>query len=112
MKPIDSQSISWFPVQIFADQLAAAHGIDIVADELPHPGTPRWCSLPDDDARKAAALLLSASREALRHETEQQARAEASKAVAGAADWPQVAREIRQRNDFRRTHPWAKRVSA
>jgi hypothetical protein len=99
MKPIDSQSISWPPVHIFAERQAAAHGVDIIADALPHPGTPRWCSLPDDDAQKLAALLLSASREALRHETEQQARAEASRAISAAADWSAIGRNTLQRNN-------------
>jgi hypothetical protein len=79
---------------------------------LPVPGSPEWCALDASDARKLAAVLDGCQHWCLRLETEQQARAEASRAISAAADWSNVAREIRQRNDFRKTHPWAKRVVA
>ena len=112
MSAVESRQVSWWSVHIFADQLAAAHGVDIVADGLPHPGTPRWCGLPDGDARKLIALLLSASREALRHETEQQARAEASHDVSAAADWSRISQYIRDERDFYDARPFLRRVAS
>jgi len=75
-------------------------------------GSPEWCALPDEDARKRAAVCDAAQHWALRVETCQQARADASKALAGAADWSKVSREIQQRSAFREAQPWAKRVAS
>ena len=94
-----SQMVSWVPVLEFAQQLAAAAGIDLIAAGNALPGTPRWCGMADDDANKLLSLILGGVREALRHDTAQQCRAEASRAVSGSADWSQISREMLQRND-------------
>jgi hypothetical protein len=74
-------------------------------------GTPEWCNLPDDDPVKLAALLDAAQHWALRLETNQLAQTAAAEAIAGAADWPAIARGIPCRADFYTTHPWLKRVT-
>jgi hypothetical protein len=54
--------------------------------DLPIAGTQRWFDLPDSDPRKLAAVVSAAEYHALRMETAQQARAQASQAISGAAD--------------------------
>ena len=65
-----SQQVSWFEVYSFASRIAASHGTEL--HHLPLPGTPPWCGLPDDDARKLLALVLGGVREALQHEIKQE----------------------------------------
>jgi hypothetical protein len=81
---IESRQVSWLPAHEFAASWAAEYGVDLIDDDLPNPGTPRWCGLPNDHPHKVAALLLRGSKAVLHDEGDQQARAEASKAVAGA----------------------------
>lgn len=109
MSGIDSRAVAFWPVMEFALKRAESSGIDLLTDVLPVPGTPTWCALSDGDPLKAVSLMLGGCREALGHETAQEARAEASQAVSTAADWPAVAREIQQRNSFRKSRPWARR---
>ncbi|OBK12715.1 DUF2742 domain-containing protein [Mycobacterium asiaticum] len=78
--------------------------------DWPTLGTPAWCSLAHEDPRKWCALLDGSQHHALRLELNQQARAEASKGVSGAADWSKLSREMQQLRDFRDARPWAKRV--
>jgi hypothetical protein len=92
---IASRQVAFFEAFMFAAERAAASGVNLIADPLPLPGTPQWCGLPGDDPRKVCALLLGGCRDALRHETEQQARAEASRDISAAADWSAIARRIR-----------------
>ena len=75
-------------------------------------GTPAWCALGDDDPAKLAALLDAAQHHALRVENCQQAKCEASREISAAADWPAIARELRDINEFYTANPWAKRVTA
>ncbi|TVX95917.1 DUF2742 domain-containing protein [Mycolicibacterium porcinum] len=96
--------MSWFAVHGWA----APH-LD-TAGPYPMIGTPEWQALPDNDRRKWAAALDAAQHWALRLETNQEARAEASKSIAAAVDWPQVAREMQQLHEFRAANPWATRV--
>jgi hypothetical protein len=98
-----SQQVDWWSVHQWVEKFLDTAG------DYPWPGTPEWCLLPDDSREKWAGVLDFAQHHALRVETAQQARAEASKAVAGAADWPKVAREVRQLAEFRAAHPWARR---
>lgn len=98
-----SQQVSWWSVHQFVQKYL------VTAGDYPWPGTPAWCLLPDDSREKWAGLLDFAQHHALRVETAQEARAEASKAVAGSVDWPKVAREIAQLRSFREAHPWARR---
>lgn len=106
--PIASQQVYWWPVYEHAVKHAAGLGVNL-AEGLPVAGTPSWCLLADDDNRKHAAVLLAGAQYALYLDGRQQARAEASRAVAGAADWRKVAQEVQQRNAFRQANPWAKR---
>jgi Protein of unknown function (DUF2742) len=110
MNRLVSQQVSWLPSYEFAAQWAAEYGVDLLDDDLPNPGTPQWCRLPDDDPQKVAALLLRGSKAVLHDESEQQARGEASKAVAGAADWSAISREINQRTAFYAARPWLRRA--
>lgn len=105
MTSLESQQVSWWSVHEFiAEVLSQANGWPLL-------GTPAWCSLAHDDPYKWAAVLDGGQHHALRLELNQEARAEASKAIAEAADWSQVAREVQQRSAFREAHPWAKRVT-
>jgi hypothetical protein len=112
MSAIESQQVSFWPTFEFADQLAAEYGVDLIDDDLPNPGTPRWCGLPNDHPHKLAALLLRGSKAVLHDEGDQWALAEASKAVAGAADWSAISREINQHNAFYAERPWLKREAS
>jgi hypothetical protein len=100
---VSSQQVSWSEVHLFVAPLLEQAG------SWPMAGTPAWCLLDDHDPVKWAALLDGAQHHALRLELNQEARAEASKAVAGAVDWPAVAREINQRSSFYAARPWLKR---
>jgi hypothetical protein len=75
-------------------------------------GTPAWCALDDDAPAKIAALFDAAQHWALRLETCQEARCEASQAVSAAEDWSWVAGRVRDAEEFRRTHEWAVRRRA
>lgn len=113
MTQLESRQVAFWPTIEFALKHAAANGIDLLAEMLPAPGTPAWCALADEDPTRAGiSLMLGGCREALEHERQQEARAEASQAVSTAADWPAVAREVQQRNSFRQSRPWAKREVA
>lgn len=91
-----SQQVSWWAVHEYVAPL-----LDEVGD-WPMVGTPAWCALADTDPRKSGALLDAAQHWALRLEAAQVARAEASRAVAGAADWAQAAAETYQRSTSNR----------
>lgn len=101
--PDSSRSVSWFEVHLFVAPVLERVGT------WPMVGTPEWCSLAADDPRKLAALFDAAQHHALRVDLAQEARAEASHAVAGAADWPKIAREQNQHNEFHRARPWSRR---
>jgi len=81
-----SQQVSWWSVHEFVAAVLNQ------VNDWPMLGTPAWCSLAHDDPRKWAAVLDGAQHHALRLELNQEARAEASRAVSAAADWPKVAR--------------------
>jgi hypothetical protein len=93
---LDSRTVAWWPVHEFIAAAVAQ------ADNLPAAGTPAWCALADDDHRKLLAVAVAGEHHVLRIEIAQEARAEASKAVAAATDWAQVAREVQQLHDARR----------
>jgi hypothetical protein len=94
---VDSQQAAWWPVHQFVAALVAQSGA------LPGAGTPAWCALSDGDPRKLLALAVEGEHVVLFREIAQEARAEASKAVAAAADWPAVARQIQQLDAARRS---------
>jgi Protein of unknown function (DUF2742) len=91
---ISSQQVSFSEVNRFLAELLEQ------VDDWPMLGTPAWCDLSADDAVKWAAVFDAAQHWALRLETCQEARADASRAVAGAADWSAISREINQRTAF------------
>ncbi|CAN5523537.1 hypothetical protein BH09ACT7_BH09ACT7_08440 [soil metagenome] len=77
----------------------------------PMVGSALWQQLDDHDPMKWAAILDAARHWALRVDTSQEARAEASRAIAGAADWATLSREIRQRTEFYAERPWLRRAT-
>ncbi len=85
-----SRQVSWFEVYTFAERVAAGHGLAL--DHHLIPGAPKWCGMPDTDARKLLAVILGGVRDALRNDTHQAAMAEASKQVAASEDWRRVGR--------------------
>jgi Protein of unknown function (DUF2742) len=101
-----SQQVSFWPVHEFV-----APALDRVG-WWPMVGTPAWCLLDDDDPAKGAALFDAARHWALRLETLQQARCEASREISAAADWSAVARQIFVHNSFYVARPWLRRVLA
>jgi hypothetical protein len=103
---ITAQQTAWLSVHDFVSPMLAEVG------SWPMLGTPAWVALHDDDPRKWAALLDGARHWALRLETCQEARAEASRAVSTTVDWPALSREINRRNDFYTNRPWLKRVAS
>jgi hypothetical protein len=101
---VSSQQVNWWSVHEFvAAVLNQVNG-------WPMLGTPVWCSLTHDEPQKWAALLDGAQHWALRVETCQEARCEASRAISAAADWSSTSREMLKLGAFREAHPWAKRV--
>ncbi|MEN3223393.1 DUF2742 domain-containing protein [Mycolicibacterium porcinum] len=100
-----SQQVSWWSVHEHVCRTLEK------LTSWPTLGTPAWCALSDDHPAKLAAMLDAAQHWALRLETCQEARCDAGRAVAGALNWPAVARELRQRNDFYAAQPWLRRRS-
>jgi hypothetical protein len=95
MNATESQQVSWWSVHEFVGAVLNQ------VNDWPMLGTPAWCSLTHDDPAKWAALLDGAQHWALRVDTCQEARAEASRAVSGAVEWPKVSRELLQLASFR-----------
>lgn len=103
-----SQQVSWSAVHEFLQAVLTRAN----AGPLPWAGTPAWCELADGDPRKLLSLALCGEHHVLRVEVAQQAQAEASRTVADAADWPAVAREVGQRENFYSQRPWLRRKGA
>ena len=103
---VSSQQVSWWSVHEFVTEVLNQ------VNGWPQLGTPAWCSMANEDPVKWAALLDAAQHWALHLEINQEARAEASRDVSAAADWPVVSREINQRNDFYAKRPWMKRAAS
>lgn len=94
-QPSLSRQVAWFEVYSFAERWCSRHGLDLHGHHTLIPGTPQWCGLPDDDARKLLSLILGGIREALNHEVAQEHRAAASRALASSTDWTALAQRIR-----------------
>jgi len=88
MTTTESRSVAWWPVHTFVAALVGQ------VEHLPAAGTPAWCALADGDPRKLLALAVAGEHHVLRVETAQEVRAEASKDVAGAADWPKISSRV------------------
>ncbi len=95
-----SQQVNWLTVHRFVAAVLNQ------VNDWPTLGTPAWCSLTHDDPRRWAALLDGAQHWALRMDSCQEARCEASRTISGAVDWPAVSQEIA----WREARPWASRV--
>ncbi|WP_236595377.1 DUF2742 domain-containing protein, partial [Mycobacterium intracellulare] len=70
---------------------------------FPMVGSVEWCALAHDDPRKLAAVFDAAQHWALRVETAQEARAEASHTISAAEDWSTIANAIMMRRGSHRT---------
>jgi len=55
-------------------------------------------------------VLDGGQHHALRLELNQEARADAGRAISGVVDWPALSRETMRRTDFYAEKPWLKRV--
>lgn len=95
--PVFNRQVNWYETFCYAEQIAANAGVAL--DHQLIAGTPRWCGMPDDDARKLLALVLGGVREALANDIGQEAMAEASREISGAVDWSAVARNMHRRSD-------------
>jgi len=95
MTGVESRSVAWWPVHEFIAALVAQ------VSDLPMAGTPAWCRLGDGDPRKLLAVAAAGEHHVLRVEMAQEKHAEASKAIADAADWPGIAQELLQREAAR-----------
>lgn len=102
---VSSQQVCWWSFRQWYQQWTGPHL------DAPMAGTPAWSDLDDTDHRKWAAVLSAAEHHVLRVETAQDAQAQASQAISGAADWTHIATQVRNHAEFLRDHPWARRVS-
>jgi hypothetical protein len=93
-----SRTVTYSPVLEFIAALIAQANNTVP----PGAGTPAWCALADGDPLKVLSLVVAGGAHVLDIEAAQQARAEASKAIAAAADWPAIAREVQQLHAARR----------
>ncbi|MCF3939070.1 DUF2742 domain-containing protein [Gordonia tangerina] len=105
--------MSYPEVRNYVQRLVGEHG-----GPAPIAGSPTWCALSDDNPAKLLAVLHCGTRwvleEAMASIDERRlAEKAAAVEVSQAADWARVGSEIRRRDEWLRTHPWAKReVSA
>ena len=106
MSLIYSTQVNWLTVHEHVTPLLELVG------SWPLAGSPAWCALDERDVLKKAALYDAARHWALRLEVGQEARCEASRAVAGEQDWAAVSRAVRSRAEFDAARPWMKRVAA
>jgi hypothetical protein len=103
-----SRQVSWWDTHEYLDAYLAQANLG----PIPAAGTPAWRELDDSDPRKLLALAVAGEHHILRTEVAQSAMADASRAVSAAADWGQVAREVRQRNEFYAERPYLRRVAS
>ena len=87
-----ARTVDWWSVHQFVTPLL------VEVKSWPMAGTLTWQHLDDTDPRKWASLLDAAQHWTLRVDTCQQHLAEASRDIAGASDWPKIARNALQRN--------------
>ncbi len=105
-RSVSSQQVNWLTVHEFVAPTLERIG------SWPMARIPAWCALADDDPAKTAALLDAAQHWALRVDTCQHAECEASHVVSAAADWSDIARKIKDHNEFYAQRPWLKRVAS
>jgi Protein of unknown function (DUF2742) len=102
---MSSRQISWYEPYLFAASLAERLGVD----SCPVAGTAAWRALDDSDPAKLLAVVWAGVHWSLRIDTLQAAMAEASQEISTMANWGEVAQQVREREEFRREHPWAVR---
>ena len=116
-----SRQVQWWTVHEYVQPYLAAAGY--VGDDQaayayrralswPTVGTPEWCALDDQDPVKIAAVYDAAQHWALRVDSCQEARCQASRDVSAADDWSRVATKMVQRESFYAARPWLKRVAS
>lgn len=89
----------------------------LVLPVSPLAGTAPWCDLDDDDPRKIAALITAGNRWVLEEHMRQLrspviALKDATVALSQELPWQEVAKRIKDRDDFYRQHPDLKRRRA
>ncbi|CQA07539.1 phiRv2 prophage protein [Mycobacteroides abscessus] len=84
-----SKQVDWWAVHEFVQPRRQEVGC------WPQAGTPAWQLLDPTDPAKLAAVLDAARHHALRMDTEQASRAQASQDISRAADWSAIASAIR-----------------
>lgn len=89
MSATASRAVAWEPVYALVEPFLGEPGLA--------PGTPPWVDLDDHDPAKWRALLWSSVWWAVGEDALQTARADASRAISTAADWPRIARNAIQR---------------
>ncbi|WP_406817395.1 DUF2742 domain-containing protein [Mycobacterium sp. M23085] len=103
-----NRQIAWLAVHDYINRQRRRLGaLDLSGPPL---GTPAWLRLSENDPAKLAAVLNAAEAAAYGISASQTAEADASRAIAAAADWPAIAKANRDRAEFIAAHPWAKRV--
>lgn len=100
--------IIWDPVRDFVYRVLGGHTTTIIA------GTEAWAALDDDDPAKLAAVLIAGSRWCLEENIaeihwQRGALKRAANAISESRDWKQVAKRIRDRDQFYRDNPGLKR---
>jgi Protein of unknown function (DUF2742) len=103
---MSGQQVSWWDVHEFVAPILARIA------SWPTVGTPEWCLLDDDDPVKIAAVYDAAQHWALRIETCQQAKCEASQAISAALDWSSIVRELKGLREFYAARPWLRRAAS
>lgn len=101
---LGSRQVAWFETYIFKERVTDGVG------DRPVAGTPAWCELSDSDPRKAAALMDAGVHQCLRNDTQQEQLAEVSRAISASADWPSIAKEAHNLEQFYANRPWLKRA--
>lgn len=95
--PTRSRTVNWIPVHLFVTKLLAP------INGWPLLGTLDWQDLEDDDPIKLAAVIDGGQHWALQLEMNQEALAEASKAVSASADWRAIATELQKLDGARKS---------
>jgi hypothetical protein len=110
---LGSRQVSWFETLLYKERVLGW------VDERPIAGTPSWCALADDDARKMTALVDAGVLWCLNTDTEQEHLAEAAKSVCQSVKeldtpttWSAIAKEAHDLEAFYANRPWMKRVVA
>lgn len=85
-----SQQVQWWAVHQFIEHVVTQAN----CGPLPMAGTLAWQELADGDPRKLLAVAVAGEHHVLRVETAQAARAEASREIAAAAPWSQLAQRV------------------